>query len=135
MTLSNRLPASIALQTDRRTHGEIEADLEHGTIQQDLGPPPADPDALAAWKHAAGTLTQARTITFFINEGHFNPDSPTIGKVQAKLATDTEQAVTELANHYGGLEHIPALQQPQQQTPTPTQTRTRAPRRGPTLGL
>ena len=125
--------ASLALQADRATHGEIEADLEHGPMHQDLGPPPDSPEGLDAWKQAAGTLTQARTIRFFVDKGHFDPDSPTIGKVQRMLASDVETAVTELATHTGGIDNLPAMQRAQQaQTPAPM---IEPPSRGPGLGF
>ena len=123
--------AWVALRGDRVTRGQ--QSLDDPNMRNDLGPPPTDEIPLEAWKLAAGTAKQAWAINDAIADRHLDADSPTVQKIQTMLTNDVRNNVTELANHLGGLDQIPALQRAQQ--PEPPTPKIEPPTRGPSLGL
>ncbi len=85
---------------DREHRGSQQ--LDNPTLVKRLGRPPTEPDALTAWKNAAGAIDQHNTIT-----GHF--DMPRHHQITNRLTSITRIAIKALGQHVG-TEHIPELQ-------------------------
>ena len=94
LRLSN---AQTAIDTDRQLRG-AQLTEDPGMISR-LGPPPAAPEALTAWRNAAGAITHQQMF----KDSHLNHPDPDHQhyNISRGLNTDTKQAVNTLGNHVG----------------------------------
>lgn len=102
------------INNDRQHRGQ--QSLADPDIIARLGIPPTEPEALTAWKQAAGAISQQTLIKQ-------NFDMSSHPHITHQLKTDTRTAIRDLGDHIGP-NNIPELQ--------PTRTRTIP---GPSLGL
>ncbi len=85
---------------DRENRGTQQ--LNNPTLTDRLGQPPTEPDALTAWKNAAGAIEQHKTIN-----NHF--DMPRHHQITNRLTSITRTAIKALGQHVG-IDQIPELQ-------------------------